>query len=156
MRNVLKTPVPRVLAWDSSSLNAVKAEYIIMEKVNGVQLATEWLSMHFDQKVKLIKSIGCLQETWAGLPYSHIGSVYYAKDPSPDGRPIPVQFSDADEKVTGSCFATGPIVGRQWCDIGRASLDYDRAPCKDRQSSFSGTYAHIHPQGAPVRFTDRR
>jgi len=40
MRNVLNIPVPRVLAWDSSNHNPVKAEYIIMERIKGVQLST--------------------------------------------------------------------------------------------------------------------
>jgi hypothetical protein len=44
-RNILVTPVPRVLSWNSKvEGNPVGAEYIIMEKVSGVELAQVWPS----------------------------------------------------------------------------------------------------------------
>ncbi|RAL12777.1 phosphotransferase family protein [Aspergillus homomorphus CBS 101889] len=43
LRNVLEIPVPRVLAWSSSSQpNPVGAEYILMERVEGRQLGEIW------------------------------------------------------------------------------------------------------------------
>src|SRR4051812_1698284 len=42
-RNVLGTPVPKVLAWSSKAEeNPVGAEYIIMEKVLGIELERVW------------------------------------------------------------------------------------------------------------------
>jgi hypothetical protein len=38
-------PVPRVISWSSDNSTAVGAEYIIMEKANGVPLFQEWGSM---------------------------------------------------------------------------------------------------------------
>ncbi|WEW58795.1 hypothetical protein PRK78_004263 [Emydomyces testavorans] len=47
MRNVLKTPAPEVYAWNSrvDSENAVGAEYIIMEKLDGIPLGRVWPSL---------------------------------------------------------------------------------------------------------------
>jgi len=38
-------PTHKVFDWDSSSLNAVGSEYIIMEKVPGKDLNETWYSM---------------------------------------------------------------------------------------------------------------
>lgn len=42
---MLKIPVPKVLAWSSSSDNSVGAEYIIMEEAKGTQLSQTWDEM---------------------------------------------------------------------------------------------------------------
>ncbi|KAG7287097.1 hypothetical protein NEMBOFW57_006602 [Staphylotrichum longicolle] len=52
MRTVLSTPTPKVLAWDSrAERNAVGAEYIIMEKAEGVG-AKVWETLGGAEKVK--------------------------------------------------------------------------------------------------------
>ncbi|RDL37379.1 uncharacterized protein BP5553_04812 [Venustampulla echinocandica] len=45
-RNVLGNPVPNIFAWSSKAAeNPVDAEYIIMEKLQGIELERVWLSM---------------------------------------------------------------------------------------------------------------
>lgn len=133
MRDRLNTPVPKVLAWDSSNKNAVKAEYIIMEKAKGVQLSTKWPSMNFDQKVKTMKSIAKYQKAWADLSFSHIGSVYYTKDLKPDAR-APIYIDETDSDVADTRFSIGPILGRQWSDFEKATLNCDRGPWTTSES----------------------
>ena len=132
MRNVLGTPVPRVLAWKSSNQNAVKAEYIVMEKVKGVQLSTVWPSMHFDQKVTIMKSIAGYQKAWARLSFSRIGSVYYTKDLKLEDPLAPVYIDDDGQSAADARFAIGPITGKEWNTLGRAGLNCDRGPCRSR------------------------
>ncbi|KAJ5102220.1 hypothetical protein NUU61_004442 [Penicillium alfredii] len=49
LRNVFGLPVPRILAYSTSSNNSVGAEYIIMERVQGESLASRWLSLTTDE-----------------------------------------------------------------------------------------------------------
>ncbi|KAK5113994.1 hypothetical protein LTR62_003117 [Meristemomyces frigidus] len=134
MRNIMKTPAPQVLAWDSSNANAVKAEYIIMEKAKGVQLGTVWPTMDGGQKVQLIRAIARHQRAWSKISFSRIGSLYYAKDLSPTDVAGPVFFDDSGNPVTDSKFAIGPISGREWMDFGRANIDCDRGPWTSTES----------------------
>ena len=46
VRNVLGTPVLRVFGWSSTAQeNPVGAEYVIMEKIPGIELQRVWPSM---------------------------------------------------------------------------------------------------------------
>ncbi|KAL8931644.1 MAG: hypothetical protein Q9216_007129 [Gyalolechia sp. 2 TL-2023] len=45
VRNVLSTPAPKVLTWNANVQNPVGAEYILMEKMAGIQLHHVWPSL---------------------------------------------------------------------------------------------------------------
>ena len=63
---MLKTPVPKVLAWSSkASENNVGAEYIIMEKAPGVELELIWPAMDIKTRADFLKSLGRIQKAWA-------------------------------------------------------------------------------------------
>ncbi|KAK3677309.1 hypothetical protein LTR78_002847 [Recurvomyces mirabilis] len=128
MRNSMKTPTPKVLAWNSSNENVVQAEYIIMGKAKGVQLGTVWPTMDSNQKVQLIRAIAKCQRVWSRMSFGQIGSLYCAKDLPSVNRTAPVYFNDSGEPIEDSELAIGPVVGREWMDCGRASLNSDRGP----------------------------
>jgi hypothetical protein len=132
MRNTLNTPAPRVLSWSSSNRNAVKAEYIIMEKAKGVQLGTVWPTMDSSQKGRVIGAMAKYQRAWSNLSFGRIGSLYYAKDLPPADQTAPLFSDESGDPVssTDPKFAIGPIVGKEWIDFGRASVDCDRGPCE--------------------------
>ena len=130
MRNTMKTPAPQLLAWHSSNQNAVKSEYIIMEKAKGVQLGTVWPTMDSDQKVQVIMAIARHQRVWSRISFSRIGSLYYTKDLPTTSVTGPVFFDDLGNPSTDSKFAIGPVMGREWIDFGRANIDCDRGPCE--------------------------
>ncbi|KAF2722987.1 phosphotransferase family protein [Polychaeton citri CBS 116435] len=134
MRNTLDTPAPRVLAWSSSDKNAVKAEYIIMEKAEGVQLGTAWSTMDINQRGRVIRAIARHQRTWSKISFSRIGSLYYAKDLPPVDQATPVFFNDLGQPVAGLKFAIGPALGREWVDSGRANVNCDRGPWTSTES----------------------
>jgi hypothetical protein len=61
----LGTPVPKVLSWSSNATdNPFDAEYIIMEKVPGIQPDEVWPSMHIKDKFELVKSISGYQKAY--------------------------------------------------------------------------------------------
>jgi ABC-type antimicrobial peptide transport system permease subunit len=53
----LGVPVPKVLAWSSNAENEVGAEYIIMEKVQGIQLKEVWDVMPSTQKCRFLADL---------------------------------------------------------------------------------------------------
>ncbi|CBX90707.1 hypothetical protein LEMA_P057410.1 [Plenodomus lingam JN3] len=101
-RRVLDTPAPRVYAWNSNAQShSVRAEYIIMEKAQGIQ------------------------KRWLSISFSHYGGLYYAKDMK--SSPVSHYVQDG-VVIKKSEFALGPATGRDWHDAGRADLDIRRGP----------------------------
>ncbi|KAJ5941879.1 phosphotransferase enzyme family protein [Penicillium verrucosum] len=123
---VLDTPVPYVHAWNSQAkLHPVGAEFIIMDKVEGVPLAQVWSTMQLQQRLKVILAMTGLQKQWLSVSFSHYGSLYYAGDlQSPQGN----HYVKDGMVIKDSEFAIGPATGRDWFDAGRSSLDIERGP----------------------------
>jgi hypothetical protein len=130
-RNVLGNPVPRVLAWSSKAQeNLVGAEYIIMEKVLGIELEHVWPTMNIKDRLALVKTISGFQKAWTSVSFKKFGGLYYAKDlDEPTGNePLYVDANGID--VIDDKFAIGPSTGRESIDNGRATIRFDRGPCK--------------------------
>jgi hypothetical protein len=80
-RNVLGTPVPKVFGWSSKAQeNPVGAEYILMEKVPGIELERVWPSMKIGDRLTLVKAIVGFQKAWTSVSFKKFGGLYYAKD----------------------------------------------------------------------------
>jgi hypothetical protein len=108
-RNVLGTPVPRVLAWSSKAQeNPVGAEYIIMEKVLGIELEHVWPSMNIKDRLTLVKTIAGFQKSWTSVSFKKFGSLYYANDldESTGNEPLYVDATGVD--IIDKKFAIGP------------------------------------------------
>ncbi|OJI83858.1 hypothetical protein ASPTUDRAFT_190294 [Aspergillus tubingensis CBS 134.48] len=106
-RNVLETPVPRVYTWNShAQSHPVGAEFIIMEKANGVPLSHVWETLKLPQKLQVL------------LAMIHIQA-------SP---PEDTHYIKNGKAVKGSQFAIGPTTGRDWCDANRSHLNINRGP----------------------------
>ncbi|KAF3480542.1 phosphotransferase family protein [Arthroderma uncinatum] len=104
-RNILGTPAPKVLGWSSRTDNPVGVEYVIMEKMPGVQLETLWNKL--DVEVKY-------------------GGLYYKQDLS---NATSLVYTNKDgEQVTDDRFAVGPSTSRQNTDDGRMDVSFDRGP----------------------------
>ncbi|RDW93697.1 phosphotransferase family protein [Aspergillus mulundensis] len=125
-RKVLGTPAPRVYTWNShAESHSVGAEFIIMEKAQGVPLSQVWDTMTLQQKLRVLLAMTRLQKQWLSVSFSHYGSLYYTKDVQP---PAGSHFVKDGMAVKDSEFAIGPATGRDWCDAGRSSLDVEKGP----------------------------
>jgi len=82
--------------------------------------------MHLNHKVEIMKSIAGYQKAWARLSFSHIGSLYYAKNLKLDHPITPAYIDSGGEIAADSRFALGPITGKEWNTLGRAGLDCNR------------------------------
>lgn len=131
VRNVLGTPVPRVLAWSSKAEeNPVGAEYIIMEKVLGIELEQVWPNMDIKDRFALTKTIAGFQKAWTSVSFKRFGALYYAKDLDETTGNEPLYVNENGVDVINERFAIGPSTGHEWIDNGRATIDLDRGPCK--------------------------
>lgn len=132
VRTVCGTPCPRVLAWNSHADNPVGAEYIIMKKATGVQLASVWPTMPFPKKLELIQSIGRLEHAWTAVSFQQYGSLCYASDVLPDAKKTAFAYLRNGQLVEDPRFRIGPAVNRQVIDNERNFVDFDRGPCTSR------------------------
>ncbi|KAM5454775.1 hypothetical protein MaudCBS49596_002072 [Microsporum audouinii] len=125
-RKVLDTPTPRVHSWNSQAKShPVGAEFIIMDKAEGVPLSQVWGTLPLSQKLQVILAVTRLQKRWLRVSFSSFGSLYYTGDVhSPSGN----HHIKDGEAVKYSGFVVGPSTGRDWIDAGRSSLDIDRGP----------------------------
>lgn len=115
-------PVPKVHAWNNSAEdNAVGAEYIIMEKANGVLLSSQWATMSTDQKRELIQSIIDFERSLIAHSFDMIGSIYYENDLA--------NSKDGCLSTSFPRFAFGPIADRRFLEDGRSAIESYKGPC---------------------------
>ncbi|KAI9923366.1 hypothetical protein MW887_010469 [Aspergillus wentii] len=125
-RKVLETPAPCVYSWNSQAKShPVGAEFIIMDKIEGVPLSQVWDTLKLPQKLQVLLAMTRLQKQWLGVSFSHYGSLYYAGDVQP---PAESHYVKDGKAIRDSEFAIGPVTGRDWVDAGRSILDIERGP----------------------------
>ena len=82
LRTQLDIPAPKVFAWASriDGDNAVGAEYIIMEKIQGESLSSHWSSLSTGELAKVIEQILDMESRLFSTRFSKYGSLYYKED----------------------------------------------------------------------------
>ncbi|KAJ4373138.1 hypothetical protein N0V83_003429 [Neocucurbitaria cava] len=129
-RTILRTPVPKALAWSSQAQkNPVGAEYIIMEKAPGIELERVWPKMVAEDRFAVVKAIAGFQKAWTEVSFTKYGSLYFSEDLGKlqtDKEPLYIDANGA--QITNHRFAVGPCTGREWVDSGRAAINFDRGP----------------------------
>lgn len=133
-------PVPRVYGWSSTASNAVGAEYIIMEKLEGTTLGDVWLSLSFKERHKVVEQIVLLERRLFSLQLPASGSIYFPNDLARHERSQSVPFQSQ-----GHEFCIGPMAHYSWWHKGRDSLECDRGPCK----SYAANHIPPSPSNVP-------
>ncbi|PWY82151.1 hypothetical protein BO70DRAFT_291572 [Aspergillus heteromorphus CBS 117.55] len=118
LRLILQVPVPKVLAYSACSNNPVGAEYIIMERVKGVSLASRWSSLTSDEVKNVMKQIAQMEEKVFTYSFPGYGSLYRTGDIEGE-KQIPLAVED---------FCIGPIAARQFWHGDRSNTRIDRGP----------------------------
>lgn len=118
-RENLQLPVPRVLTYCSRIVESkLGAEYIVMDKAQGIELSCMWESLKPRDKLSIVKQIGSITSTLSKAGFPFHGSLYLREDISESES---IQFDDT--------FAIGPTTGRSWFDDRRGEVDVHRGPC---------------------------
>lgn len=125
---MLNIPAPKVHAWSArADESPVGAEYIIMEKAKGTQLAEVWHGLQPQEKFRIVEQLVRYDVALASSPFEKFGSLYYATDVSCPGAGHQLAHNGHDLPAR---FYLGPTNHRRFFDNGRFSLDLDRGPCK--------------------------
>ncbi|PYI17581.1 kinase-like protein [Aspergillus violaceofuscus CBS 115571] len=119
-------PVPKVLAYSPDQTNAVGAEYILLERLEGTPLSNQWFSMDTKTRVKIMRQIVDVERRFMSIRFPASGSLYHRRDLASSRRVIPV----SDDLVVG------PTAQHEWWYQERASLDVDRGPWATFSSCF--------------------
>jgi hypothetical protein len=83
-REELRTPLPEVYAWSSRAHETpVGAEFILMEKMNCVELETVLPRMKIQDRLEVVKAVAGYQKSWASVSFKQFGSLYCEKLPPP-------------------------------------------------------------------------
>lgn len=107
---------------EDGDANSVGAEYIIMEKLDGIPLGEVWYTMTPEEQYKVMRQVVELETKIMGLHLPAFGSIYYQRDLSTE-RSVPLEDG----------FCIGPIAHWSWWNGGRSGLDIDRGPCKHKK-----------------------
>ena len=142
VREVLGVRAPRVFAWSANaSANPVGAEYIITEKMPGIESYHRWGHIAKASEVfPLLDGVFDIERNFERVPFSQIGSLYFKDDVRADlrDRPLfhPGSLSGDDPELSRKLEAAktkyriGPIADRQWWRSERAQVIYDHGPCE--------------------------
>ena len=126
-RKVLETPAPRVHSWNSQAQShPVGAEFIIMDKIEGVPLSQVWDTLKLPQKLQVLLAMTHLQKQWLSVSFSHYGGLYYTGDVQ---QPEDSHYVKDGKAIRDSGYVIGPATGRDWFDAGRSILDIEKGPC---------------------------
>lgn len=127
-RNVLGLPVPKVFGWSASADKTdVGAEYILMEKVEGVEVYQRYKDLR-SEGFELINQVNAMERAFVCRRFSQIGSLYYKEDVELElqGRPLYAEGAEDDASVR---FRIGPYVDWDVWRGTRANVEADRGPC---------------------------
>ncbi|KJX96292.1 phosphotransferase enzyme family protein [Zymoseptoria brevis] len=134
-REVLRTPLPEVYAWSSRAQETlVGAEFILMEKVNGVELERFLPGMRIQDRLEVVKTIAEYHKSWASVSFEQFGSLYFAEDVGTLRLPPLAYLDQEGRKVSDPRFVVGPSTGREMFDDGRAGIEFDRGPWKSLEA----------------------
>ncbi|RDL36868.1 uncharacterized protein BP5553_06220 [Venustampulla echinocandica] len=130
LREALKFPVPRILAWSSNAENPVGAEYILEELALGEPLWNLWPDLEklpMKPRIDIIEQVVELERSVAQLKFSSHGYIYFKKD-YPQGTDLktgdPPDSAIPLAVLEGYCF--GPLVER---GLWKANQTQPRPEC---------------------------
>lgn len=109
MRTRTTIPVPKVLAWSSDRTNTTGVEYIVIERVPGVQSFRKWDEMGEKNRIAHIKRLAEWERELASIKFPAYGSLYY-KSSVCESEIVPLDSSIDPEGE----FCIGPACDLSW------------------------------------------
>jgi hypothetical protein len=128
LRTELDVPVPKVLAWSSTSDNPVGSEYIVMEEAAGDPLYLQWdTKLEVPQKIVVVEQLLSIQKRilqhTAG--FGGYGSLYFTEDALALGLARHPVSTNASGR-----FCLGPLADRKFLSSVDEYADTKWGPCE--------------------------
>jgi hypothetical protein len=128
-RNILGLPVPKVLGWSARAEETdVGVEYILMEKVEGVELHQRYKNLR-SEAFDFISQVCTMERSFVSRRFSQIGSLYYKEDVEPALQTRPL-YAEGGHDDASARFRIGPYVDWDIWRGTRAFVEADRGPCE--------------------------
>ncbi|PKX99465.1 uncharacterized protein P174DRAFT_469303 [Aspergillus novofumigatus IBT 16806] len=108
-------PVPKVLAYSADEPNPVGAEYIMLEKLEGVPLSERWFSMDNKSRAKIMKQIVEVERRVMKTPLPASGRLFYRRALAESQLIVPIP-GQSDQIVLG------PTVQYEWWYLRAQSI----------------------------------
>ncbi|KAG6163288.1 hypothetical protein E4U51_005787 [Claviceps purpurea] len=89
--------VPALLAEETP----IGAEYILMEKMEGVELEEVWPEMEIEDRLEVVKAVAAYQLSWASVSCEQYGSLNFAEDFKGENLPALVYTDDQGRSAGG-------------------------------------------------------
>ncbi|KAK3053875.1 hypothetical protein LTR09_005155 [Extremus antarcticus] len=133
-------PVPGVVAFDSSTENALGFEWILMEKVPGIRLQDAWPSMSQESKEALTTEVAGMMMSLQLSSFDSIGSLYSSDRAAPysntDGLGRKARAAEPETQMDPPYgqYVVGRLVDRNFFRAKRVFLEVKRGPyesCQD-------------------------
>jgi hypothetical protein len=120
-----------VLAWSCDAANnSVQAEYVLEEKVPGVQLGTVWHHLAWKTKLAIVNQVADYDGSLCATRFKMHGYIYFKEDLQRlTGNSNAIQLSSDQQHSSFEQYAMGPLTKAELWVSGREQLAVDRGPC---------------------------
>jgi hypothetical protein len=126
LRTKLGLRIPRVLAYSCEPQNPVQSEYIILEKVDAVNLSSRWYDMDEAGQQAIVESLAEMHSKLLNVQFSHYGNLYFTHDIA---RSLCAPTLYSHESADDETYCIGPTADSLFWQNERVKLKIDRGPC---------------------------
>lgn len=133
LRRNTMIPVPRRIAWDSSSENELDFEWILLETLDGATVGSVWRTMPWDAKLTLAKDLASIFSQLWSQRFDSIGSLLLnresnKKEGSAGGSTASSRCLAQD--ITKDSFSVSTVVTPPFFEGRRLYVPSNRGPYK--------------------------
>jgi aminoglycoside phosphotransferase (APT) family kinase protein len=130
LRTKLQLPVPHVIAYSCDATNPVGSEYILMERIAGVNLSTKWETLNDQRKGKILDHLAQLQSKLLTVRFSSYGNLYFTADMR---TALCASRICTEASPDDSTYCIGPTTESTFWESDRSG---NRGPCMILRKSF--------------------
>ena len=123
LRTKLQLPVPHVIGYSCDATNPVGSEYILMDRIAGVNLSAKWEALNDEKKGKIIDRLAQLQSKLLSVQFASYGNLYFTADVQTTLRASRMYTHESPDDRT---YCIGPTTERMFWEPDRAG---NPGPC---------------------------
>jgi hypothetical protein len=86
--------------------------------------------MNIKDRFAVVKAVAGYQKSWTSVSFAKYGSLYFSKDLNNRLNNQPLYVDTKRDHIKSTCYAVGSSTGRKNFDNRRATVSFDRGPCR--------------------------